>query len=463
MSHTEPRYGAIGRGEERDSLQAANEPAQLNDAAIRRTIFLLALFTVGSHFGKHALSGLGPDIMRQLFVKRLQFGFLFSLQELPGIVLPVVGGVALTFVPHAAAAVVLASSVCLATALCALAVRHNSYHALLFARFLSGLADGALVTVQGGIVAQRFNQSKVSTAFGITLMLSRLSSFAGLSIPPLISERLGLEAAMWTAFAFCIPSVTATILYSLTWRHDFIEEFPERATSPPEQQHRISAVIRSLGLPFWLVTYIWVAVAGAIFSFIHFAPDAFASHFGILASTSGFMTGLLVLAAGLSSPFFGVLQDKYGRRALLLSLSCGGISFGILLCFIAISTVSIPVVSSTQLLAVALFLIALGFSAAPVTLLSSLSLVVDEIAICAALGLYKATENAGMAVLHVSTGALRDASGSYLSSFLLLAAVAGSGIIAASLLQSRCEVLARPANESHVKDIGVFEGTEALE
>ncbi|CDF40819.1 unnamed protein product [Chondrus crispus] len=370
------------------------------------------------------LSSLGPEIMAALDLRRVEFGILFSSQELPGIVLPVAGGLALTYVPHAAAAVALSACVLISTALCAVALHNQSYAALFAGRFLFGLCDGALTTLQGALVAHWFRH-RIGTSFGLTLLVSRLSSFTGLALPAFLSSRIGLRASMWFSVVMCLPGFLATIAYAVCvpriaapadLAYTPADDAQGARLLPPDDgpaadsvgPPRMLAVLRSLSPSFWLISYLWVAVAGAVFSMLHFAADAFSAHLGLSFVQSGLLSGSLVLFAGLASPAVGVAQDRFGRRSLLLGVSCGAIGLGILLCASGVSRES-----GRAAVASGLFLVATGLGIAPVTLLSSLALCVEDVATPAALGLYKGVENAALAVLHVVTGALRDASGEY--------------------------------------------------
>lgn len=448
-------YGTTYRAMEAGDAQhgAENDGVIVSPHLRGILLILISLITIGSHYGKHSLSSLGPEIMASLDVKRLQFGILFSSQEIPGIVLPVVGGIALTYVPHGPAAIVLSSSVLMSTALCAIAVVRKSYMSLFIGRFLFGLSDGALTTLQGALVAHWFRH-RIGRSFGVTLLVSRISSFLGLSLPAFLSQNLGLGASMWISAALCIPPLIATILYTVyVGRLEYSqhsrtayplssEALPRDGSSFEPHSRRLVDIMRSFPISFWTICYIWVAVAGSVFSLLHFAPDAFSSHFGISAAQSGFMTGSLVLIAGLSSPAVGVLQDRIGRRSAILGGSCAFIGIGVLLC-----AAGVEKESGRYTVIVGLGFIAIGLSAGPVTLLSSLALCVDDFGTAAALGLYKGTENAGLAVLHVFTGALRDGSGSYVQSFVLLAGLAASGVVAAVVLGRTAPILGVPAKD----------------
>ena len=432
-------------------------------------LFLVSTISIGSHYVNHSLSSLGPQIMQALSVQRTQFGLLFSSEEIPGIVLPVLGGVILTYLPYGPSAIFLSSAVLLSASLCAIAVSNNSYSSLLIGRFLFGLTNGALTTLQGSMVAHWFPR-KIGAGFGVMLLVSRLSTFSGLAFPAFLYNRVGLIAAMWFSAFVCIPSVISTVLYTIfDTRHkrqlaDVQSTEQERLSSnapvlthvPVQTSNRLTrssfvALLRSFTWPFWLVCFLWIVTAGVVFSSLHFLPDVLSHRFKLSTEYSGLLTGSLAFVAGVSSPIFGVMQDQTGRRAGILALCCGLFFVGTVSCAIAIGNENgFLFFSPIALVYTGLGAFGAGFAAGPVTLMSCVALTVPESVVPAALGLYKASENTGLAVIHLLIGAIRDVSGKYLWSFVMLSILALFGILAALLLGYLQPALAIPGRNRPV-------------
>lgn len=381
-----------------------------------------SLITIGSHYNKHSLSSLGPAIIDALGLHRTKYGLLFSSQAIPGIVLPVISGLALSCLPYGPAAITLSALIMFSTVLCATAVTYLSYNMLVVGRFVFGLCDGALTTLQGAIIARYF-RSRCGIGFGTMLLVSRLASFTGLTLPAYILDVYGLNISMWFSFLLCIPPFLATVAYT---------RFTTNSVVPPTTPsvHLLVSTLRRLTWPFWLVAYDWLVVASVVFTLLHFAPDAFKTSFGWSPLHAGLLSGGMVLYAGFTSPLFGMLQDRTGRRGYILAGCCTLLLCGAILCSLAI----MPSLASATLLYGGLALIAIGFGAAPVTLMSCVALSVDDTVVPVALGVYKAVENAGMSVVHVGVGALRDSTGDYVLSFCMLAGLAGTGILASCAL-----------------------------
>ncbi|KAI0564587.1 Major Facilitator [Gracilaria domingensis] len=415
------------------AVSSETEPSSAEVSCNRGILlFTTSLITIGSHYNKHSLSSLGPAIIQALSLQRIEYGLLFSSQAIPGIVLPVVSGVALSCFPYAPSAILLSSFIMLSTVLCALGVAHSSYGLLVVGRFLFGLCDGALTTLQGAIIAQCF-RSQSGIGFGAMLLVSRLASYIGLTLPAVLYDKFNLNFAMWCSVLFCIPPFLATVAYSRL-NPQTVSSFAIPSIG------LLKMMMKKLTIPFWLISYDWLVVASVVFTLIHFAPDAFRTSFGWNPIHSGLLSGGLLLYAGFTSPLFGVLQDRTGHRGYILASCCVLLTLGALLCSVSL----MKSISSATLLYLGLISIAVGFGAAPVTLMSSVALSVEDAIVPLALGVYKAVENLGMSIVHVGVGALRDITGEYIASFFMLAALAVTGVIASCALSRSSKFVERP-------------------
>jgi MFS family permease len=296
-------------------------------------------------------------------------------------------------------------------------------------RLLFGLGDGALVVLQGAIVARWFKQGGlVSTAYGATLLVSRLSSFTGVAAPAFFAEHVGLVSAMWMSVIVCFISLIASVLYAFAEARQETRLIENGLTANLTFASVCSgfvSTLRRLDTDFWCIAAVWSVLASTIFTLIHYAADIAATELNIPhgAASAGLASGSILLFAGLSSPLVGGMQDAYGKRSHLLAGSLLLSTAGMLLCAAGVY------VSSTLFAAFGLVLAALAFAIAPVTLLSCVALVVESSVMPAALGIYKATQNLVLSMTHVAAGALRDSTGNYVATLSLLALLAASGLV----------------------------------
>lgn len=413
-----PRQPDVKPPTETTALNSIPPPTDPPPPSLRH-LLILCLLTVGPHFGKHALSSLLPQVLSVLSLSAADAGLLFSAQELPGVFVPLLGGIALssTALPLHITALFLAVLVFLGQALTASAIQSRSYALLIFSRFLFGLGDGLLVVVQGAIVGARFKDSSLSSAFGIMLFASRASSYTGLVLPVVLSTTVGLIPALYAIALICLISPLAAI---------FLPTPPPSASTVSPTA--ILALPRALPRAFYLLALLWALLASSIFTLLHFAAaistssslPALTSHTALASALSA---SILLISAVLSPPL-GYLQDVLNRRLPILRTT-----FFLAATGLALASYATHIDTSPALYVAAVALIAAAFAAAPVTLLSAIALVVDDAALLpAALALYKSAENAVMAATHWAAGALRDATGTYAATLLFLAAIAAAGM-----------------------------------
>ncbi|KAJ8907252.1 hypothetical protein NDN08_003733 [Rhodosorus marinus] len=380
---------------------------------------LCCLMSVGAHYGKHALSALGPELMSELRLNKRQFGLIFSAQELPGVVLPLYAGVIVGVLQPHVAAVVLTSAVFIGQLLVTFAVRIQSYTVLLLGRIVFGLGDGALVVLQGFIIGKWFAAREpedvelvehrgklgLSTAYGIMLLCSRLSSFSALGSPAMISSTCtgGLTCALQFALVVCGVSLVAGLAFWWFFGHYYGSDWSGGRS--------VGGFFRIYNLEYVLLISIWMLVSAAFFSFVHFAPALFSQRYLFSAVDAGFISSMCLGLAALVSPFLGSLLDRVGHRPDVLIA-------GSLLMSAAMFRLLLPSGQTEVFIAVAL--LGSGFALAPVTLLSSVALVTDESNLAPALGVFKSCENLSMALAHYVAGLLVDVSGGYTWTLIFL-------------------------------------------
>lgn len=396
----------------------------------------IAIFNIGSHYNQHCLSGLSPQIMSLFDTNRLAYGALYSSEELASIVLCVTSGIVLAYVPLAPMAFLFTGTVTLSAVLCAIAVTRISYPMLVAGRFLFGLTQGMLTTVQGAIIANRFS-THVGTAFGVMLLTSRLSSFAGLTMPAFFAERFGLGASMWIAAVTAIPPFISAAAFAMKRPPATGREENLTATNLTATAHPLD-LLRTLSPPFWLTCYIWVVLSGVVYTTLHYSVDALLTRFSMTPAVASVISSSLMVVAGIASPCLGALQDRMHNQAAILKTCCAChlVGMGCLIAGLTIPPWSLVTKAAVTL---AFIFLGLGFTAGPVTLMACVALVVPDASMPAALAIYKAAEGAGLAFLHVTFGILRDWTGVYVWSLAMLGLLAASGIIASEKLQALTE------------------------
>eukprot|EP00171_Calliarthron_tuberculosum_P012606 IDg12606t1 len=206
---------------------------------------------------------------------------------------------------------------------------------------------------------------------------------------------------MWVSVMCMVVPLAATLAhaYIAPPLPNSVAETPLHTPALRERTLALSVAawreVRRLRAPFWIVAFTFMTVASTTFTFVHFAPDVFDGRVsGIDASRASLLSGLLSLRRVLQAPLWGS-----PRILWVTGLRCS----------------SVPAHAPR-------------LCVAPVTLLSCIAVAVPPSALPLALGLYKSLENAGLAVVHVIVGRLRDLQKSYTWPLIFLSALAASAI-----------------------------------
>eukprot|EP00190_Bangiopsis_sp_CCMP1999_P007038 CAMPEP_0198722998 /NCGR_PEP_ID=MMETSP1475-20131203/570_1 /TAXON_ID= ORGANISM="Unidentified sp., Strain CCMP1999" /NCGR_SAMPLE_ID=MMETSP1475 /ASSEMBLY_ACC=CAM_ASM_001111 /LENGTH=422 /DNA_ID=CAMNT_0044483971 /DNA_START=271 /DNA_END=1539 /DNA_ORIENTATION=+ len=393
---------------------------------------------VGAHYGKHSLSAMGPDLLEVIGLNRKQFGLIFSFQELPGIVLPLYAGVLVSLVSYHSAALLLTSLVLLGQTIVTVAAFSGSFGAILVGRLVFGLGDGALVVLQGSIIGNWFaevDESKsllsrasrrrigLSTAFGVQLLASRVSSFSALGTPALIAANCpgGVLCSLVFACGVCAASFAAGCLFFAIFKDT------KHACVAPHRLSNLPGTLRRLPTSYWLLTTVWIFTSSAFFSFLHFAPDIFSKRYFFSHVSAGVMSACTLAFAAVVSPMLGAGLDKFGHRPDVLIIAS---------MFMCLSMLRMCMPATLLAVNVSVALLGIGFALSPVTLLSSVALITEGETLAMSLALFKCAENFGMAITHFTAGWIADATGHYTWTLVFFLALCVSALLSSIVVRN---------------------------
>jgi nitrate/nitrite transporter NarK len=170
-----------------------------------------------------------------------------------------------------------------------------------------------------------------------------------------------------------------------------------------------------------------------VFPFRRFANIFFVDAHGVSQSEAAFMNSLLPLTAMFATPLFGLLIDRIGRRALLMTI-------GSLLLFPAFL-----LMAHTQLpLGVPVALLGVAFSLVPAILWPSVAYLVEETRLGTAYALMTFCQQIGWGAMAWAVGRANDAAGAsaahpagYVPGMWMFAALGFLGLLFAWLLRRR--------------------------
>jgi MFS family permease len=351
-------------------------------------------------------------LVDELGMSHAQAGALMGLFVLPGIFLSLPGGY---FADKLGPRIV---GICSLVLLCAgtLVMIPLTPLYLFLGRFLAGVGGSIIVVVAPQIITRRFLGKELGLAMGIFATAVPIGTIISFNLLGLAGKSWGILSVFVFAGALSLIALAA---YMIAFRPAH-----EPGRQPTDLRIGLGRELRSLGRDIWLVALVWTLFNMGILSFFTFGIDYFAIC-GFGPEMANFLGSLPM---GLSIPLvpvFGYCVDRFGWRA-------GPLIIGSVLCGAAILLIAFDPVRAVLWTV----LLGLGISLIPPVIFTMAGEVVSPERIGLGFGLLTAMFNAGVFISIPLAGYIKDLTGTYGASFMLIAAFSFAGGIAAlSLLK----------------------------
>lgn len=382
-------------------------------------LFLICSISIGAHFGKHSLSGLIAPVLNSLHINTQQYGWLYSVQDFPGIFLPLLSGYVSLFLEPAIAALLFSILVFGGQTLCIIGIICRSFIITLTGKALFGLGDGALTVMQGIIIAKHFKTTipkeqqhslpiGLGTAYGTMIAVSRVTTMSSVSIPPFIAQHQrwgGYDMALWLSVCVSGFSVLCSFIYFL------LQQQQHHYSVPLPTRTNLYTTSFSRGVIYTVL--LWMLVSSSLFGFLHFSSDIFVSEFHISIELAALLNAVITLCACVLSPLLGRLQDRIAHPKFVLFLSCVLLCFAMTMFWWLLYSHLVATVRMVWTLLLPCLCLGIAFAVGPVVLLYCLvsftNTQVTSVLACSVqflnvkkqgrgfvLGVYKAMENVGL-------------------------------------------------------------------
>lgn len=217
------------------------------------------------------------------------------------------------------------SAICLVASL--LMVVSPAATPMLVGRFLLGIGAESLIVAVTTALAKWFKGKELSFAFGVNLTIARLASvaadnapnwapwaFAGLQYPPYSHWK----GPLWLGVGAGAICVIAALVY---WRQESrAERRYQIGEAGATDKLELDRELFRFDASYWYIVALCVTFYSAIFPFRTFAVDYFIGAHGASLERASFLNSVLPLSAMVATPLFGLLSDKIGKRALLMTI-----------------------------------------------------------------------------------------------------------------------------------------------
>lgn len=369
------------------------EPGPPEPPRIYRWLVLIfvSLAMFGSYYAYDALSPLADVLKTQLHFTDRDIGFLQAIYSFPNIFTVVIGGVIIDRIGLRKSLMIFAVLSSIGPAITA-----SSGHLSIMAagRLVFGMGAESLNVAVITALGRWFRGKELSFAFGLSLTASRLGTFAALNSPTWArAAYANWRTPFLIAVGFSVLCVVGAAVY---W---IMEQQAERKyhLGNVSTDKVVFSDLWKFGTSYWLIVALCIVFYSAIFPFQTFAVKFFMEAHGTSRELGGFLSSMLTLFAMIATPLFGLMVDRIGKRALLMTLG---------------SLLLIPVylmMAYTQVnLYIPMAMMGVAFSLIPAVMWPSVAYIVDQAKLGTAYGLMTMIQNIGLFGLNLLVGWAND-------------------------------------------------------
>jgi MFS family permease len=362
--------------------------------------WILGLFSIaiaGNYYEYDAIAPVADFLRTQRGFTQSQIGLLNAVFSLPNIVLALVGGLLIDRYGSARVALWTAALCFVGAVLTAVG---SPYGVMVLGRLIFGVAEEALFIALLAGIAQWFWRGGTALAMSLFFSLARVGSYAADTSPgwgKALYER-GWQLPLWMGAAITAISLLAAITYFLIDRRVRPASHAPVATA---RERLAWSDIWSFDRSFWYILGLNVLFASVFFPFRStFAIVYFQDAKGLSLQQAGLANSWVFFAAIFATPVFGFIADRFGRRAMLLTLG----TVLMPLTFLVLGATHWSLWISTALMGI-------SFSMVPAIIWPATAMLVEPRRLGTAFGLINVLQNLGLAVMNLAAGSLNDAAG----------------------------------------------------
>jgi len=277
----------------------------------------VALAMIGNYYVYDSIGPVAELLSSQLGYSDTQIGTLNAVYSLPNIVMVLVGGVLID--RFSARTVTLVTTiVCLLGAV--LTALGSDFVTMVAGRLLFGLGAETMIVAVTVALAQWFVGRYFALLFALNLTFARLGSYLADRSPSFADDLYaqGWQPPLWLAAGFAAMAVAGAIVYWLVDARASVRG--TLAVAPPPDRIDWRNLLR-FRTEYWLVVGICVTFYSVIFPFRStFSIKYFQEAHSLSLEAASTLNSYVFLAAMFATPAFGLLVDRFGRHALLLTV-----------------------------------------------------------------------------------------------------------------------------------------------
>ena len=354
---------------------------------------LAALTIMGSYYTYDSIAPVAGLLRDQRGFSQSQIGLLNAVFNLPNIALALLGGILIDRI-GAARAILIAAVICTIGA--GLTAIGDPYELMLLGRLLFGLGNETLYIALLVGIAQWFHLGGGALAIALFFSMARIGSYSADKSTSWFAEvyASGWQAPLWLAAGLTSAGVVTALIYYAIDR-----KFPHLRAAGQRSERFSFKELTGFSRSFWYILWLNVLFASVFFPFRStFSIQYFQDVKGMNLAAAGTANSYVFAAAIIATPVFGLIADRIGKRATLLTIAAALMP----LAFLILVTTEYGLWVSTTLMGI-------SFSIIPAVIWPSTAMLVENHRVGTAFGLINMIQSLGLAASNYAAGWLNDA------------------------------------------------------
>ncbi|KAI8096300.1 major facilitator superfamily domain-containing protein [Halteromyces radiatus] len=357
-------------------------------------LFTTLMLSIGAHFSSMSMSAMKSTMKTHLNIDNTRYGVVSSSVTIASTVLPMLGGMMADHFDGIWGTLGVSMMTVMGSLLTTLAAQSDTYALMVVGRLVFGIGSGLIVIMQQSILSKWFRTHHLSVAIGWQLSMSHMASFLGQVVSNPLADATGSWVSpFWLSFGLCVFSIVTNIIYAGTLLH-----LQPKTKKEKEKKKRSINGILHFPFIFWLIISIEFIYAGLWSAFQTVTTELVMMRLATSQTLAGYQASLSQVIPFVLSPILGLIIDIWGVRISILGLS--GICY-LLSCYLLGWRTDVhPTVG--------LVFFSLSLACGPLTMITSIAMLLPAAYIGTGLGIYKSINSTGTSILDILVGVVQD-------------------------------------------------------
>ncbi len=355
-------------------------------------LIFVSLPMFGNYYIYDSLAPIADLLKSQLHITDSDYGSLQSIYGIAAAAVLLIGGIIVDKFGTKITILIFAS-LCSISAF--LMIVSSDYNVMLSGRLLLGIGAEIMIVAITTALAKWFKGKELGLALGINISIARLGSAAADLSPAWASSYYDTYSGpLMIAFFIGLTCVVGGIIYA------FMEGYASKRYklgAAGETDKFVWGDLFKFNKSFWYITLLCVTFYSAIFPFRSFAIKYFIEGHGVERDIAGMFNSALPWASMIATPIFGILADKYGKRAFMMMIGS-----------LLILPVYLMMAYSGITLYIPVIMMGIAFSLIPAVMWPSVAYLVEEKRLGTAYALMSLIQQLGVSAFNEIIGYAND-------------------------------------------------------